>query len=353
MKVAIVHDDLVQWGGAERVLLGLCEIYPDAPIYTSIYDQNNETLRNLFGSRKVITSFLKKIPASSKLYKTLMPFYPLAFEQFNFDEYDLVISHTTRFAKGIITKPHTKHICYMHTPPRFLWHLSERGNYGFGEFLMSKLRIYDAISANRVDVYLAGSKNAKKRIEKIYKRDSKVLYPFVDLERFKNIESFNGEYFLVVSRLNKYKRVELAVQACLELGLPIKVIGAGPEMNNLVKIGGQVEFLGELDDEMLVQVMAGCQALIISGIEDFGLTALEAQALGKSVIAYRYGGALETVIDGKTGILFDTQTVESIKEAIKRLKSLNLQPHNCWENAQHFSKEKFIQNFQAAVASLV
>ncbi|MEK6808074.1 MAG: glycosyltransferase family 4 protein, partial [Nanoarchaeota archaeon] len=170
MRVAIVHDDLVQWGGAERVLLGLTEIFPDAPIFTSVYDPDNLVLKRHFVNKKIVTSFLQKIPGWGSLYKILLPFYPLAFEQFDFSEFDLVISHTTRFAKSIITKPATIHICYCHTPPRFLWHLSGKGSYGLGEILMTKLRLYDQVSSKRVDHFLAGSINAQKRIKKIYRR---------------------------------------------------------------------------------------------------------------------------------------------------------------------------------------
>lgn len=335
MRIAIVHDDLVQWGGAERVLLGLSEIYPDAPIYTSLFDSTNNTLMRNFGTKNVVTSFLQKIPAWKNLYKTMLPFYPLSFEQFNFDEYDLVISHTTRFAKSIITKPKTKHICYLHTPPRFLWRFSGEKNYGLGEILMTKLRIYDQVAARRVDHFIAGSENAKRRIKKVYREDSRVVYPFVDLERFKDVESFNGGYFVVAGRPNKYKRFELAKEACRGLKIPLKIVD------------------GKLDDGMVVQILAGCKALIIPGIEDFGLTSLEAQALGKPVVAFAEGGALETVIPDETGILFDEQTVKSLKDALIKLNSIKISPENCIKNAANFSKENFMKHFKQAVASLL
>lgn len=335
MRIAIVHDDLIQWGGAERVLLGLCEIFPDAPIYTSVYDADNLRLKDYFVHKKIITSFLQKIPGWKSLYKALLPLYPIAFEQFIFDDFDLVISHTTRFAKAIITKPQTKHICYCHTPPRFLWHFSGYGNYGILELLMTKLRIFDQVSASRVDLFLAGSENAKNRIKKIYGRDSQVVYPFVDLDRFKNAESFDGGYFLVLARPNKYKRVDLVQKACHELNLELKVV------------------FGDLDDKMVVQVLAGCRALIISGIEDFGLVSLEAQALGKPVIAFSGGGALETVIDDKTGVFFESQTVDSLKEVLKNFDPKKFDPLICKANAQKFSKENFVKNFKQTVASLV
>lgn len=356
MRVAIVHDDLVQWGGAERVLLGLSEIYPDAPIYTSVYDGDNESLSRLFGSKKIVTSFLQKIPGWKNLYKVLLPFYPLAFEQFDFAKFDLVISHTTRFAKSIITKPQTLHICYCHTPPRFLWHFSGEKDYGLGEIILSKLRIYDQIVATRVDYFLAGSENARQRIRKVYRKDSKVIYPFIDLERFKDVESFDGGYFLVVGRFNQYKKFDLAISACLKLGLPLKVVGNGFEPGALVKVNDRqhlVNFLGSLNDGALVSVLAGCKALIVPGIEDFGLVSLEVQALGKPVIAFAEGGVLETVIEGKTGIFFFKQTEDKLISALQSLKKVKINPEDCKKNAAKFSKENFIKNFSAEIASLL
>ncbi|MDP3758825.1 MAG: glycosyltransferase, partial [Candidatus Daviesbacteria bacterium] len=280
-------------------------------------------------------SFLQKIPGWRFLYKALLPFYGIAFEQFDFSEYDLVISHTTRFAKSIITKPQTKHLCYCHTPPRFLWHFSGEKNYGLGELLLTKLRIYDQVSARRVDYFLAGSENAGKRIKRVYGVDSKVVYPFVDINRFKGVEGFNGGYFAVAGRPNKYKRFDLAEKACEQLKVPLRIIDGG------------------LGDNLVVQILAGCKALIIPGIEDFGLTSLEAQALGKPVVAFAEGGALETVVSGKTGIFFDRQTSDSLKKALVNLDSIQINPEDCKRNAANFSKEKFTDNFKQTVASLL
>lgn len=335
MRVAIVHDDLVQWGGAERVLLGLCEIYPQAQIFTSVFDRSSEQLSKRFAHKKVITSVLQNIPEWKSLYKALLPFYPLAFEQFNFDNYDLVISSTSRFAKSVITKPETKHICFCHTPPRFLWHFSGYGHSRLLESLMTKLRILDQISARRVDFFIAGSENARKRIKKVYKVEAKVVYPFVDLERFKDVQSFDGGYFIMIGRPNKYKRMDLAKKACEELGVELKIIS------------------GRLDDDLVVEVLAGCKALIIAGEEDFGLTSIEAQALGKPVIAFKSGGVLETVVEEKTGIFFDHQTVESLKNALYKFQSKKINPLDCKENAAKFSKENFIKSFKQTVASLM
>lgn len=352
MHVAIIHDDLVQWGGAERMLLGLTEIYPDAPIYTSVFDRTNITLLHNFGTKKIITSFLQKIPGWKTLYKVLLPFYPIAFEQFDFSGYDLVISNTTRFAKSIITKPNTLHICYCHTPPRFLWHFSGGKGYGLREILFSELRIYDQVTARRVDYFIAGSENAKRRIKKVYGVDAKVVYPFIDLERFKGVESFDGGYLLVLSRINRYKRIDLAIKVCRDLNILLKVIGGLGDVGGIRELRG-VEFLGNLDDKSVVQAIAGCKALIIPGIEDFGLTSLEAQALGKPVVAFAEGGALETVISGKTGIFFDSQTTESLQDALNKLDSSPIDLKDCMKNAASFSKERFIEKFQATVAALL
>lgn len=334
MRIAIVHDDLVQWGGAERVLLGISQIYPDAPIFTSVYNKENPLLAG-FASKKIITSFLQDIPGWKFLYKTLLPIYPIAFEQFDFSEFDLVISHTTRFAKSIITKPQTLHICYCHTPPRFLWHFSGEKNYGLGEILLTKLRIYDAVSARRPDYFLAGSKNAQGRIRKIYRRDSKVVYPFVDLKRFKDTESFDGGYYAIIGRSNRYKKFGLAQKVCQKLLVPLKVISGG------------------FEDREVVQILAGCKALIIPGIEDFGLTSLEAQALGKPVIAFAQGGSLETVIPNKTGLFFSEQTEDSLGGALIKLDTIEIDPKDCVSNAAKFSKENFIRNFKQTVADLL
>ncbi len=330
-KVALIHDDLVQWGGAERVLLGLCEIFPDAPIYTSVVDFQNNNLAKNFSNKKIITSFLQKIPGWKQIYKTLLPFYPLAFEQFEFDDFDLVISSTTRFAKSIITKPGTTHFCYCHTPPRFLWHFSGLKNFGIFEVLMTKLRIYDQISSSRVDHFIAGSENARLRIKKIYRREAEVIHPFVDLQRFKDASVFEGGYFVVVGRKNNYKRFDLAKEVCKKKGVELKVIE------------------GNLNDQMVINILAGCKALIIPGEEDFGIISLEAQALGKPVIAFGAGGALETVIDGKTGILFEHQTTSSLMAALEQLDSKKIDPDDCKRNASQFSKENFIKNIKQLI----
>ncbi len=346
MRVAIVHDDLVQWGGAERVLLAISELFPEAPIYTSVFDKQNKQLAKYFGEKKIITSFMQNIPGWREFHKALLPLYPIAFEQFDFSSFDVVISHTTRFAKSIITKPGTKHICFCHTPPRFLWNFSGEEHSKIISPYLSLLRIYDQITSKRVDTFLAGSENAKRRIKKVYNVDASVCYPFVDLDAYKNIESFNGEYFLVIARLNSYKKVDIAVDAFNKSGEKLKIIGVGPKRGELQrKAKKNIEFLGGVTEEVLKNVIAGCRGLIVTAEEDFGLTALEAQAAGKGVIAYGTGGSLETVIDGQTGIFFDEQTRESLEAAIGRFKKITIDEQKCKKNAESFSKKKFQIHF--------
>lgn len=352
MKVALVHDDLVQWGGAERVLEALTEIYPDAPIYTSLFDNKNPYLKKAFGMKKVCTSFMQKIPFWKDIYRPLLPLYPIAFEQFDFSEFDLVISQTTRFAKSIITKPHTLHISYCHTPPRFLWNFSGEIKRKILSPYLSFLRFYDQASSKRVDRWIAGSKNAKQRIEKIYRMSGEVCEPFVDFERLKKIESFKGDYYLIISRLLPYKRVEIAIDCFKENGKKLKIVGVGPMLQTLKKSARKnIEFLGNASEELLINLISGCRGLVITAEEDFGLTALEAQALGKGVIAYGEGGSRETVIDGITGTFFYEQNSNSLKDALDIFEKLEIKEENCRKNAKKFSKERFKRRFIELVKS--
>lgn len=351
-KIALVHDDLVQWGGAERVLLALTEIFPQAPIFTSVYDSQNSLLGENFSNKKIITSFLQKIPNWQNLYKVLLPFYSIAFEQFDFSGYDLVISQTTRFAKSIITKPSTIHLCYCHTPPRFLWNFSGEKIAGYLKPYLNYLRIFDQITAERVDFWIAGSLNAQKRISSVYKKPSQIIYPFIDSERFKKFNPFDGGYFLVISRLNFYKRVDIAVRAFNQLKKPLKIIGTGPEEDNLKQLAGEnIEFLGQVDEWTLDYLLSGCQGLIVTAEEDFGLTVLEAHSLGKPVIAFEAGGAKETVIK-QTGCFFSQQNETSLILALQTLHDKGYNKKACIKEAERFSKQRFIRQLQEIINSL-
>lgn len=365
MKVALVYDRVNKWGGAERVLLALHRLFPDAPLYTSVYNKDKAPWASVFN---VKTSFLQNFPFSlyHELYAFLMP---LAFESFNFDEFDLVISITSEAAKGIITKPKTKHICYCLTPTRYLWN-------GYDEYfkdpilrffsapLVFYLRNWDKIAAQRPDIYVAISKEVQARIKRYYDKESVVVYPPVDSIKYqalsmkdkKNLVEnakysiLNTPYFLVVSRLVPYKRIDLAVKVFNKLKLPLKIVGTGSEMGRLRGIAGSnVEFLGNLTDKELVGYYIGCRALIFPGLEDFGLTILEAQRFGKPVIAFRGGGAIETIVERKTGLFFNEQTIESLRKAIEQFNSLTIDPKDCIENAQEYSFEKFKESFLSKI----
>lgn len=357
MKIALVYDRVNKWGGAERVLLALHDLFPDAPLYTSVYSPETAAWASVFP--KVIPSFLQNFPLAAihhELYALLMP---IAFEQFNFDQYDLVISVTSEAAKGIITKPGTKHICYCLTPTRYLW--SGYGAYfpnGLKRWIVQPairyLRGWDKVAAQRPDVLVAISKTVADRIKKYYGREVEVVYPPVS--RLKNKQSLalrtkseklkvaiqNKNYFLIVSRLVPYKRVDLAIEAFNSLGLPLVVVGTGSEEGKLRRMAkSNIRFVGQLTDEELAQYYKEARALIFPQEEDFGIVALEAQSLGTPVVAYRAGGALETVIQGQTGEFFWPQTTEALVRAIKSFRKENYDENLVMKNAQKFSKERF------------
>jgi len=353
MKVALVYDRLNKWGGAERVLLALHKLFPQAPLYTSVYDREKAPWARVFNVR---TSFLQNFPFAihHEFYAILMP---IAFESFNFDEFDLVISVTSEAAKGIITKPQTKHICYCLTPTRYLWS-------GYDEYfknlflkLASKpavwyLKFWDKIVANRPDVFIAISKEVQARIKKYYKKRSTVIYPPIDNLNYKVLDNEyeKGNYFLIVSRLVPYKKIDLAIKAFNKLKLPLKIVGTGSECKHLKKIAGPtIEFLGNLTDKELVGYYSGCRALIFPGIEDFGLTILEAQSFGKPIIALRSGGALETIIERKTGIFFNELNIESLIKAIEQLNNTKINPDDCIEQSQKFSFDNFKKQFMEEI----
>jgi glycosyltransferase involved in cell wall biosynthesis len=357
MKVALVYDRLNKWGGAERVLLALHKLFPKAPLYTSVYDRKKAPWADVF---EVRTSFLQNFPFSTH-HELFAPLMPLAFESFNFDEFDLVISVTSEAAKGIITKPRTKHICYCLTPTRYLWS-------GYDEYFKNPLfrliatpltlylKFWDKIAATRPDEYIAISKEVQGRIKKYYGRESEVIYPSFSFEAFigSNLALTQNPYYLIVSRLVPYKKIDLAIKAFNKLKLPLKIIGTGVEMNRLKAISGStIEFLGYLTDKELVGYYRDCRALVFPGIEDFGLTILEAQSFGKPVIAFKAGGALETITEGKTGIFFDESNAESLIKAVNQLGNLTINPEDCINKAREFSFEQFNKNFMRRIEDIV
>lgn len=325
LRVAIVHDYLNQQGGAEKVVELFAEMFPGAPIYTSVFDKTR--MPESWNGHDIRTSFLQRISPSLSIARALIPLYPTAFESFDLSGYDLVLSSTTSFAKGVITPPATCHVCYCNTPTRFLWMYHEyvayerlsRAARALLPWFVTPLRTWDYVAAQRVDYFIAGSHNAERRIAKFYRRESDVVRAPVDLSEFTPSDS-PGDYFLVISRLQPYKRIDLAVEACNRLGAPLKVAGVGPDLDRLRRMAGpSVEILGRVSDDERRALLAGCRAFIFPGEEDYGLTPLEAMASGRPVVAYRAGGALETVKEPVTGVFFERADSTSLAEALSGL----------------------------------
>lgn len=360
MKVALVYDRLNSWGGAERVLLLLKELFPNVVLYSSIYNRNRAKWVKDF---KIHTSFLQTLPYAKTHHELFAPLMPIAFESFTFDEYDLVISVTSEAAKGIITKPKTLHICYCLTPTRYLW--SGYNEYFKDELprilskpVVSYLRTWDRLAAKRPDAFIAISKEVKKRITRYYQRDSEVVYPPLLLEECettkKSTEKTKEPFFLVVSRLIEFKRIDIVIEACNTLQIPLKIVGTGPYGQKLRSMSGStIEFLGSLTDRDLIEYYKDSLALISPAWEDFGLSCIEAQSFGKPVIAYGRGGALETVVSLKTGLFFDKQETRSLIEAIKLFQKSSFNSLDCKKNAEKFNKEEFKKTFLKTIENFI
>ena len=352
MKVALVYDRVNKWGGAERVLLALHEMFPDAPLYTSVYDEAKAPWAKVFP--KVYTSFMQKIPFAKSNHEFLAPLMPIAFETLDFNGYDLVISVTSEAAKGIITKPDTKHICYCLTPTRYLW--SHYDLYFKNKFLrfisrpfVEYLRVWDKVASQRPDQIIAISTEVKNRIRKYYGLDSEIVFPPVEIKNLKLIKNCKLEiknYFLVVSRLVPYKRVDLAIKAFNKLKLPLIIVGSGSQEYRLrSKSKSNIKFVGFVSGEELAKYYRGAKALIMPQEEDFGIAAVEAQSFGVPVIAYKKGGVKDTVINGKTGIIFDSQTPEGLIGAIQKFDKWCPDKEELITGAKRFSKERFQKSF--------
>jgi glycosyltransferase involved in cell wall biosynthesis len=349
MKVAIVHDFLMQMGGAEKVVEVLHDMFPDAPIYTSAYDPS--TMPIYYRTWDIRTSFLQKMWMKKKLHRLALLLYPSAFESFDLSEYDVVISSSSAFAKGVITQPHTVHICYTHTPMRYAWTTRsymtrERITAPLRALLspgLHYLRTWDAMASERVDKYVANSTTVAKRIAKFYRRDCEVVFPPIDTSNFQMADEVD-DYYIIVSRFVPYKRIDLAVEAFTKMGRRLKVVGTGRQMQALKDSAGPtVEFLGRVDDVELPKLVARAKAYVMPGEEDFGMAPVEANACGRPVIAYASGGALDSQIDGVTGVLFKHQTVESLCAAVERADTINFDPQRIRANALNFETEVFRQ----------
>ncbi len=350
MKIALVHDYLVQYGGAERVLEAFCEIWPEAPIYTLIYDP--EKVHHRFDGKTIRTSYLQKIPFSKTHHRLFPPLMMTAIEQFDLDYYDVVLSDSSSFAKNVITGPDTLHICYCHTPIRYGWDGCQSYIQEFNfpslikklvPFAMNYIRVWDFYSTFGVDYFIANSKFVANRIAKYYKRKSVVINPPVDVDNFFVSPSEKiKDYFLIVGRMMKYKKMDLAIKAFNQMKLPLKIVGRGVEYKNLRKIAGPtIEFLGRVSDEELRKIYSQAQAFVFPQEEDFGIVAIEALASGRPVIAFRAGDIAENVKDGKSGVLFEKQTVSDIIKAVARFRKMSFEPQKIRQFSLKFSKERF------------
>lgn len=356
MRVAIVHDWLNQTGGAENVLDVLHDLYPDAPIYTSMYGP--DLMHPKYRAWDIRTSFMQRLPGVTRHHQPYLPLYPLAFESFDLSGYDVVISNSSGFCHGVLTRPETVHVNYCLTPPRYCWMLPqylERERVGglarrVLPMLVSLLRTWDAVASQRVDHFIGISNAIARRIRKFYRRDAEVIYPPVETTKFVPAETV-GDYYLIVSRLIPYKRVDLAIRAFNLLRKPLWIVGDGRDRAALERIAGPtIRFLGRVPDGAVERLFAECRAFIFPGEEDFGITPVEAQAAGRPVVAYAAGGALETVLDGQTGVFFYEPTAESLAEAVERLERLHFEPARAVRWAQQFDTAIFRERLTRSVA---
>lgn len=354
LKVAIFYDWLNQWGGAEKVLLDILKIFPDAPVFTLIYDPKKTNW--LPPNTKVYSSGLSRLPFSKKNNIFYTPFYSVVLEQFDFSQYDIVISTTQVSGHYLLTQPKTLFVCYLHNVNRYLYQTPLQ--FKFLQPLLKHYQKTDFIYGQRPDYLLCNSQTVKQRIKSAYHRSAEIIYPGVDTNFFVPGKNNDQEpYFLLVSRLVLHKRIDLAIKACSRLNKKLIIVGEGRDKNKLIKIRNKnpksnIIFFGHVSDKKLLFLYQNCQALICPQIEDYGLSPIEAQACGKPVIAYNQGGITETVLNGKTGIFFNEQSEKSLSQSIKDFQPQNFSPQDCIDNAKRFSSQNFMLNFKQTINQL-
>jgi len=385
LKIALVHDFLTAYGGAERVLEVLAEMFPEAPIYTLLYDP--EKMRGKFASRKIYTSFLQKFPKFlRKRYKWLLPCFPIAPETFDLRDYDLVISSTGAWSKGIVTRLNTIHISYMHSPMRFVWdkneeYLGEQKKFFITKFfvrrILNYIRIWDKVAADRPDYIISNSKYTQERVKKYYGRESEIIYPPASViaseakQSRSNIDKLNStglprrsedgaprsdKHFLVVSRLSPYKKIDAVVEAFNKLELPLVIVGEGQQKKYLEKIANKnIKILGWQNDDRVKELYKNARAFVFAGVDDFGVAPVEAMSCGIPIIAIRQGGAKEIVIEGRTGGFFDAATPEVIADGVRRFmeNEKNYDREVIKNRAREFGKERFVRELTGFIEKVV
>ncbi len=367
MKVAIVHDWLTNYGGAETFIELWLKMYPEADIFTLVYDKKK--MAGHFEGTKIYTSKLQKLPFATKIYTKLLKFMPSAFESFDLSGYDLVLCSSSSCAKGVIVPPYVPQIAYIHSPMRYAWDLyfdykkrSGKLTRFFMDKWMPQIRLWDYVSSQRIDTIIANSKYIARRIKKFWNRDAQVIYSPVNVSRFSEDPSVTKreDYYVFFSRLVPYKRADLAIEACKKLGRKLIVIGSGSEFDELKKLAqghDNISFTGRAPDSEVKYHLQRCKALIFCAEEDFGLTPLEAQACGAPVIAFGRGGARETVLENETGVFFEKQETESLIEAIKDFEEKDSKglfiKANIIKNATSFTEERFKKEFAKAVEETI
>src|SRR3954451_21197017 len=352
-RVALVHDFLLDVRGAERVFLALCDLFPQADLFTAVYDEVGTEGR--FADRNVYSSFLQKTKPTARTFRAMLPLYPYAIEALDLRGYDLVVSSSSAWAHGVIPEDHAVHVCYCHTPFRYAWNERDatlaarkpmtRAALGV---VFQRWRQWDWIAAQRVDSYVANSETTERRIARYFNREATVVYPPVETSRFAPTEP--GESYVVLSELMAHKRIDIAVEAFSRLRLPLTVIGNGPDARRLRRLAGPtVRFEGRVSDARAAQLLAQAKALVVTATEEFGIAAVEAQAAGRPVIAYAEGGVRETVIEGITGTFYEENSVEALCEAVRRFDAMAIDPAMCVANAERFDTARFHSAFKRVV----
>jgi glycosyltransferase involved in cell wall biosynthesis len=352
-RVALVHDFLLDLRGAERVFLALCELFPEADIFTAVYDPAGTEGR--FAHRRIHTSFLQKLHPDATSFRRLLPLYPYAMEALDLSGYDLVLSSSSAWAHGVLPSENAVHVCYCHNPFRYAWNAREATLCARGPVMRAALgvvlqrwRQWDWIAAQRVDSYIANSETTRRRIARYFTREAEVVHPPVEVERFS--PGVVGDHYAVLSELMSHKRLELAVRAFNELHRPLVIIGDGPDARRLRRIAGPtIRFTGRVSDAEVARLLATSRALVVTATEEFGIAAVEAQAAGRPVIALAEGGVTESVQEGRTGVFYEQATPEALAAAVVAFDPLSVDPADCVANAHRFDRETFAREIRAHV----